>query len=184
MWERRRKENKQRTIEERKCFACRRFGHMASHCQNVGIEEPTQVSSNRFEVLKVRVMQREKENGKEVAKDRRDILREEKAKRGVEVRQTKVEKKKRKEKTLRKIVVKIGLKQEEKEEGIMTKALLDSGAIGLVMSEEFARRYKFKRTKLERPVYVRNVDSILNYTGLIVDTVEVEIFLRDIKRRH
>ena len=108
-------------------------------------------------------------------KDRREILREEKAKRGVEERKTKVE---RKEKVLREVTVKIGLKQEKEEEEVVTKALLDSGATGLVMSKEFARRHKFKRTKLERPVYVRNVDGTLNYTGPIVDTVEVEIFFK------
>ncbi len=37
---------------------------------------------------------------------------------------------------------------------------------------------KFKRTKLERPVYMRNVDDMLNYAGPIVDTVEVEYLLR------
>jgi len=60
---------------------------------------------------------------------------------------------------------------------------LDSGATGLVMSEEFARKHKFKRTKLERPVYVRNVDGMLNYVGPIVDTVEVEIFFKGHKER-
>ena len=43
----------------------------------------------------------------------------------------------------------------------MTEALLDSEATRLVMSEKFVRKYKFKRTKLERPVYVRNVDGQL-----------------------
>ena len=71
-------------MEERKYFACGEFGHMAYSCRNVGEEEPTQGSSNRFEVLKVRVMQRGEGSSKEVAKDRRKILREEKAKRGVE----------------------------------------------------------------------------------------------------
>jgi len=61
--------------------------------------------------------------------------------------------------------------------------LLDSGATGLVMSEEFARRHKFRRTKLERLVYVRNVDITLNYVGPIVDTVEVEIFFKGHKER-
>jgi len=84
---------------------------------------------------------------------------------------------------LREVTVKIGLKQEEEEEGIVTEALLDSGATGLVMSEEFARRHKFKRTKLERLVYVRNVDGTLNYVGPIVDTVEVEIFFKRHKER-
>ena len=58
------------------------------------------------------------------------------------------------------------------------EALLDSGATGLVMSEEFVRRHKFKRTKLERLVYVRNVNNTLNYTEPIINTVEVEIFFK------
>jgi len=174
--ERRREENRQRAMEERKCFECGGFGHMANHCRNRGEEEPTQVFSNRFEVLKVRVMQRGEGSGKEVAKDRKEVLREEKAKRGVE-------KKEKKEKLLREVTVKIGLKQEEEEEGVITEALLDSGAMGLVMSEEFARKHKFKRMKLERLVYVRNVDGMLNYAGPIVDTVEVEIFFKRHKER-
>jgi len=174
--EKRREERRQIVMEERKCFACREFGHMAYSCRNVGKEEPVQMSSNRFEVLKVRVMQRREGSSKEVAKDRKEILRKEKAKRGVE-------KKEKKEKLLREVTVKIGLKQEEEEEGIVIEALLDSGATGLVMSEEFARRHRFKRTRLERPVYVRNVNGTLNYAGPIVDTVEVEIFFRGHKER-
>ena len=156
---------------------------MAHSCRNVGEEKPTQVFSNRFEVLKVRVMQRGEGSSKEVVKDRKEILREERAKRGVEVRQTKVERKEKKEKLLREVTVKIGLKQEKEEEGVVTEALLDSRATGLVISEEFAKRHKFKRTKLERPVYVRNVDSTLNYAGPIIDTVEVKIFFKGHKER-
>ena len=115
---------------------------MAYSCRNVGKEGPAQVPSNRFEVLKVRVMQKGEGSSKEVAKDRKEILRKERVKKRVERRQTKEE---RKEKLLREVIVKIGLKQEEKEEGVVTEALLDSGAIGLVMSEEFVRRHKFKR---------------------------------------
>ena len=140
------------------------------------------MSSNRFEVLKVRIMQREEESSKEVIKDRREILREEKAKREIKMRQTKVEKKEKKKKMLRKVVVKIGLKQEEEEE-VVIEVLLDSGVTELVMSEEFARKHRFRRTKLERPIYVRNVDGMLNYTGPIVDTVEVKIFFKGHKER-
>jgi len=136
--------------------------------------------SNRFEVLKVRVMQRGEESSKKVAKYKKEILREERAKRGVEMRQTKGEKK---EKHLKKVMVKIGLKQEEEKEGVVTEALLDSRVMELVMSEEFTKKHKFKRTKLERPVYVRNVDSILNYAGPIVNTVEMEIFFKGYKER-
>ena len=79
---------------------------------------------------------------------------------------------------LREVVVKIGLKQEK--EGVVTEALLNSGAIGLVMSEEFARKNRFK---LERLIYMRNVDGMLNYAGLIKDIVEVEIFFKGHKER-
>ena len=177
--EARREENRRRAMEERKCFECGGFGHMASNCRNMGKKEPMLVSSNRFEALKVRVMQRRKGSGKEVMKNRREILREEKAKRGVEERKTKEEK----EKVLREITVKIGLKQEEEEEGVVTEVLLDSGATGLVTSEEFARKHKFRRTELERLVHVRNVDGTFNYAGPIVDTVETEIFFKGHKER-
>ena len=153
---------------------------MASHCRNRRGEEPMLVSSNRFEVLKVRVIQRGEGSGKEVVKDRREILREEKAKKGEEERRTKVE---RKKKVLREVTVKIGLKQKEEEEGRVTEALLDSGVTGLVMSEEFVRKHKFRRTELEKLVYVRNVDGTFNYAGPIRDTVEVEIFFKGHKER-
>ena len=94
-----------------------------------------------------------------------------------------MERKKKKEKILREVVVKIGLKQKENKKGVVIEALLDSRATELVMSEEFARRHKFKRTKLERLVYVRNVDGTLNYVGPIVDIVEVEIFFKGHKER-
>jgi len=55
---------------------------------------------------------------------------------------------------------------------------LDSGATGLVMSEEFAKKHRFRRMKLKRLIYVRNVDGTLNYTEAIVDTVEVEIYFK------
>ena len=58
---------------------------MVSNCRNMEKEEPVPVLSNSFEVLKVRVIQRGEESGKETTKDRREILREEKAKRGIEV---------------------------------------------------------------------------------------------------
>jgi len=72
--EARREENRRRAMKERKCFGCGSFSHMASHCRNREGEEPILVSSNRFEVLKVRVMQRGEGCSKKVVKDRRDIL--------------------------------------------------------------------------------------------------------------
>ena len=51
------------------------------------------------------------------------------------------------------------------------------------MSETFAKKHRFRRTKLEKPIYVRNVDGTLNYMEPIVDTVEVEIFFKEHKKR-
>jgi len=45
-----------------------------------------------------------------------------------------------KEDLLREVTVKIGLERINTQEGITLKALLDSGATGLVMSSEFAKK--------------------------------------------
>ena len=63
---------------------------------------------------------------------------------------------------LREVTVKIGLERIDMQEGITVEALLDSGVTGLVMSLEFARKQKFKLKKLDGPIYVRNVDGLLN----------------------
>ena len=55
-------------------------------------------------------------------------------------------------KPLREVTVKIGLERIDMQEGITVEALLDSGATGLVMSSEFARKQGFKMKKLERPM--------------------------------
>ena len=60
---------------------------------------------------------------------------------------------------------------------------MNSGTIGLVMSLEFVRKNRFKKKKLERLIYVRNIDSVFNHKGLIEHTVEVELFYREYKER-
>ena len=47
MWKRRREENRQRAMEERKCFVCGCFGHIAHHCRNMRKEGSVQMSSNK-----------------------------------------------------------------------------------------------------------------------------------------
>ena len=77
----RKDEKRRRAIRERRCFVCGIFGHMARYCRNRGEKEgPAQVPLNRFEVLRDRVMQRGEGSGKEVVKERREILREERKK--------------------------------------------------------------------------------------------------------
>ena len=57
-----------------------------------------------------------------------------------------------KRKPLREVTVKIGLERLDTHEGITVETLLDSGAMELVMSSEFARKQGFKLKKLERPM--------------------------------
>ncbi len=85
---------------------------------------------------------------------------------------------------LREVTVKIKLKQKEDEEEIVVEVLLDSSVTGLIMSSEFTKKNKFKKKKLERLIYVRNMNSTFNYEGPIEYMVEVELFSRDIKKEH
>ena len=64
----------------------------------------------------------------------------------------------------------------------MVDALLDSSATELIVSSEFVRKNKFKK-KLERQIYVRNVNSIFNHKGPMEHMVEVELFYRGHKER-
>ena len=79
---------------------------------------------------------------------------------------------------MREVTIKIGLERLDTQEGITVEALLDSGAIRLVMSSEFARKQGFKLKKLERPMQVRNVDGTFNKEGPIENTVEVNVYYK------
>jgi len=57
--------------------------------------------------------------------------------------------------------VKIGLERVNTQEEVTVEVLLDSWATGLVMSSEFARKQGFKLKKIERPIYIRNVNIFL-----------------------
>jgi len=81
-------------------------------------------------------------------------------------------------KPLREVTIKIGLERLDTQEGITVKALLDSGATGLVMSSEFARKKGFKLKKLERLMQVRNVDGSFNREGPIENTVKVNVYYK------
>ena len=86
-------------------------------------------------------------------------------------------------KALREVTVKIGLERINMQERITVEALLDSGAMGLVMSLEFAKKQGFKLKKLERPMNVRNVDGSLNKEGSIKNMVEVNIYYQEHKKK-
>ena len=77
---------------------------------------------------------------------------------------------------LREVTVKIELEKIDIQEEVTVEALLNSRAMGLVMSSEFVRKQEFKLKKMERPIYVRNVDGTFNKEGPIENTVEVNIY--------
>ena len=79
---------------------------------------------------------------------------------------------------MRDVTIKIGLERLDTQEGITVEALLDSGATGLVMSSEFAKKKGFKLKRLERPMQVRNVDGSFNREGPIENTVEVNVYYK------
>jgi len=105
------------------------------------------------------------------------ILREEKVKK--ERKKDKEDVRKVEGGLLREVMVKIGLERIDTQEGIIVEALLDSKAIGLVMSSEFARKQGFKLKKIERPIYIRNVDGTFNKKRPIENTMEVNIYYQE-----
>jgi len=65
----------------------------------------------------------------------------------------------------------------------MVEALLNSKATGLVMSLEFAKKQGFELKKIEKPIYMRNVDGTFNKKRPIEDTMEVNIHYQGHKER-
>ena len=90
---------------------------------------------------------------------------------------------KTKRRTLREVMVKIGLEKIDTQEGVTVEALLDSGVTRLVMSSEFAKKQNFKLKKLEKLINVRNVDRSFNKEEPIENTVEVNIYYQGYRKR-
>jgi len=82
-------------------------------------------------------------------------------------------------KMLREVWLNIGVEKIDTHEGIMIKALLDSGAMGMFMDKQMAARHGFKLQKLERPIAIRNVDGTNNSEGAITHQVECNVFYKD-----
>jgi len=80
---------------------------------------------------------------------------------------------------LREVWIKVGLEKLESHEGIVVKALLDSGATGLFMDTTFAREKGFKIDKIKNPLLVKNVDGTVNVGGAITYQVKCNIFFKE-----
>jgi len=63
-------------------------------------------------------------------------------------------------------------------EGILVKALLDSGTTGMFIDQKIAARHGFRLQKLERLIVVRNVDGTNNSAGAITHQVEVNMYYK------
>jgi len=81
-------------------------------------------------------------------------------------------------KILREVWLNIGVEKIDIHEGVMIKALLDSGATGMFMDRQTAARHGFKLQKLERPLMVKNVDGTVNSGGAITHQVECNVFYK------
>ena len=84
---------------------------------------------------------------------------------------------------LREVTVKIGLKRINIQKGVTVEVLLDNRAIGLVISSEFARKQEFKLKKIERLIYIRDMDGTFNKERPIEYIVEVNIYYQGYKER-
>ena len=84
---------------------------------------------------------------------------------------------------LREIIVKIGLEKIDIQKEVTVEVLLDSRVTRLVISSEFARKQRFKLKKIERFIYVRNVDRFFNKKGPIEHIVEVNIYYQEHRER-
>ena len=77
---------------------------------------------------------------------------------------------------MREIIIKIELERIDTQENMTVKVLLDSGVTGLVISSEFAKKQRFKLKKIEKPIYVRNIDDSFNKERPIEHIVEANIY--------
>jgi len=69
------------------------------------------------------------------------------------------------------------------QEGVTVEVLLDSSAIGLVISLEFVKKQGFKLNKIEKLIYVRNMDSFFNKEESIEYILEVNIYYQRYRER-
>ena len=84
---------------------------------------------------------------------------------------------------LREVTVKIELERINIQKEITVEVLLDSKATELVISLEFARKQGFKLKKIEKLIYVRNLNSSLNKEEPIEYIVEVNIYYQEHRER-
>jgi len=86
-------------------------------------------------------------------------------------------------KMLREVWLNIEVEKVDMHEGVMVKALLDSGMTGMFMNKKMVAKHGFRLQKLERPVAVRNIDGTNNSRGAITHQVEVNVYYKSYVER-
>ena len=81
-------------------------------------------------------------------------------------------------KPLREVWLEVGIEKLDNHEGVMVKALLDSGAMGIFVDKKFVEEHGFRLEKLDRPVEVKNVNGTSNSGGNITHELECNVFYR------
>jgi len=81
-------------------------------------------------------------------------------------------------KMLGEVWLNIGVEKVDTHEGIMVKALLDSGVTGMFMNKKMVAKHGFRLQKLERLVVVRNIDGANNNRGAITHQVKVNMYYK------
>ena len=71
------------------------------------------------------------------------------------------------------------LSEKNKERTIKTKALLDTGAGGKFIDQNFVLANSIRTQKLEKPITVYNVDGTKNKTGMITQYADVKLQVGD-----
>jgi len=59
-------------------------------------------------------------------------------------------------KPLREVWLEVGIEKLDNHEGVMVKALLDSGATGMFVDKKFVEEHSFRLEKLDQPIEVKN----------------------------
>jgi len=79
---------------------------------------------------------------------------------------------------LREVWLNIRMEKIDTHEGIIVKALLDSGTTGMFMDKKTAARHGFKLQKLERLISIKNVDRTNNSRGAIMHQVKCNVYYK------
>jgi len=81
-------------------------------------------------------------------------------------------------KMLREVWLNIGMEKIDTHESMMIKVLLDSSVTGMFMDRKTAAKYGFKLQKLERPIAIRNINSMNNSGGAITYQIEYNVYYK------